>query len=233
MKKEIDNYYESTERFFPEVPIIWVGGPIAAGKSTFAAKLAQVLGLDLIEEPVGNNPYLELFYKDHKTYAFAMQIFLLHYRFAMKQKASYTAPLGNCKGIVLDRSICEDRVFAKLHWKAGNISDIDWKNYNYCYEVMARTIQAPTLFVYLDVQPETCFARMKERDRSAEVAVPLEYLRDLRNGYKELLQELRRGLSPWTHSIRIHPQAWDKAIPNDSPEWEYIAKTIWEACLSR
>lgn len=216
--------------FKQPTPIIWVGGSIAVGKSTFARKLAELLGFVLLEEPVGNNPFLKPFYEDQKTWAFPMQIFLLHYRFAMKQVASYSAMLGNCKGVVLDRSICEDRVFARLHWQSGNISDLNWQCYNYCYDVMARTIQPPTLFVYLDAQPETCYARMKARDRTVEASVSLEYLRQLRDGYKVLLEELRRGLSPWTHSIRIHMQGWDKQMEADSPEWPYVAKTILEAC---
>jgi deoxyadenosine/deoxycytidine kinase len=97
-------------------PLIWVEGIIGVGKSTFSYELAKRLKLRLIEEPVETNPYLEPFYKDPKRYAFGMQVYLLHQRYAMQQLASYEATgVGGYAGAILDRSLSGDRVFAKLH----------------------------------------------------------------------------------------------------------------------
>lgn len=206
-------------------PIIWCEGIIAAGKSTFCREIAKRLDLQFIEEPVDRNFYLQAFYKDPKKYAFGMQVYLLHYRFAMKQVSSFSAALGQQKGFILDRCVAGDRVFAKMHWNAGNISDLDWQCYNYCYQVMARTIQPPTLLIYLDVQPETAYARMEKRSRKAETGVPLDYLRALKDGYEELLAEMERGLVPWSHSIKITRIIWDRETLTDA-EWNAVAATI-------
>jgi len=72
-------------------PLIWIEGIIGAGKSTFSREIASRLNLRLVEEPVETNPYLEKFYQDPKQYAFGMQVFLLHKRYAMQQLASYEA----------------------------------------------------------------------------------------------------------------------------------------------
>ena len=215
---------------FPIAPVIWVEGPIAVGKSTFARKLAELLGFEFIAEPVEANFYLEEFYKDPKAFAFGMQIFLLHYRYCMKQKSCFSSMLGSAKGFVLDRCVLGDKVFANLHWKAGNINKLDWKCYDYAYRAMAQTIQTPTLLVYLDAQPETCYQRMLTRKRPAEREVPLEYLKQLREGYKGMLEDIRHGRNPWGRRITVPMQLWDKVIPNDSPEWVYLAKTVLEAC---
>lgn len=207
------------------VPIIWVEGLLAAGKTKFCHEIAARLEFECIEEPVDSNFYLEAFYEEPPRHAFGMQIFLLHYRYAMKQRASYTAAMADVRGLILDRSIAGDRVFAKLHWQAGNISDLNWRCYQFAYEVMARTIQPPTLLIYLDVQPETAFRRMQQRARPAERGVTLEYLESLRDGYEELLHELRRGLVPWSHAVETTKIVWDRETLTEN-EWQAVAATV-------
>jgi deoxyadenosine/deoxycytidine kinase len=217
-------------------PVIWVEGIVGSGKTTFSREIASRLKLRLIEEPVGNgegsveNPYLEQFYQDPKKWAFGMQVFLLHQRFAMQQLASYEATgVGGYNGAVLDRSLSGDRVFAKLHVEAGNIEPLDFKTYETAYQIMCRSLLPPTLLVFLDVQPETAFERMQKRARKAEVGVPLEYLIKLRDGYQDLLNEAERGLLPWSHAVRVCRIPWDTETAT-SKDWDAVSKTILGAC---
>jgi len=216
-------------------PLIVVEGIIACGKSTFSKKIASRLNLRLLEEPVGNgegieNPYLEKFYKDPKKWAFPMQIFLLHQRYSMQQLASYEATgVGGFSGAVIDRSLPGDRVFAKMLRDAGHIEQLDWETYEICYNIMCRSLLPPTLLIYLDVQPETAFNRMKKRNRNAESSVPLEYLKDLRTGYVELLREAEQALLPWAHAARICRIPFDFDITEES-QWDAIAQTVKDSC---
>lgn len=216
-------------------PLIWVEGVIGSGKSTFSREIATRLDLRLVEEPVGNgegeeNPYLEKFYQDPKTYAFGMQVFLLHKRYAMQQLAAYEATgVGGYKGAILDRSISGDRVFAKLHVQEGNINELDWMTYNLAYSICCRSLLPPTLMVFLDVQPETAFRRMQKRNRSAESGVPLDYLKKLHEGYQELLEEAEHGLMPWSHAVRVCRVPWDVDITG-SEQWDMTAQTVLSAC---
>ncbi len=211
-------------------PLIWVEGLIGCGKSTFSREIAKRLNLRMLEEPVETNPYLSLFYQDPKKWAFGMQVFLLHQRFAMQQLASYEATgVGGYEGAVLDRSLSGDRVFAKLHVDAGNIEQLDWQTYNTAYQIMCRSLLPPTLLIFLDVQPETAFERMQGRGRKAEVGVPLDYLIKLREGYQDLLNEAERGLLPWSHAVRVCRIPWDPATVS-SKDWDAVSKTILGAC---
>lgn len=211
-------------------PLIWVEGIIGAGKSTFAKEVSRRLGLRLIEEPVDDNPYLAPFYEDPKKWAFGMQMFLLHKRYAQQQLASLEATgVGGFHGAILDRSLSGDRVFAKLHRKAENIEELDWKTYEMAYQIMCRTLLPPTLMVFLDIQPETAFERMRKRNRDAEAGVPLEYLRELRDGYQELLQEAEHGLLPWAHAVRVCRIPWDTDTI-EPQAWDAVAETIRGAC---
>jgi len=207
-------------------PLIWVEGLIGSGKSTFSREVGKRLDLRIIEEPVESNPYLEKFYLDQKKYAFGMQVYLLHQRYAMQQLASYEATgVGGAKGAILDRSLSGDRVFAKMHRDTGNIDPLDWETYEMAYNYMARSLLPPTLLIFLDVQPETAFERMKKRNRSAESGVPLDYLRSLRAGYQELLHEAESGLMPWSHAVRVSRMVWepDTITPK---QWDAVALTV-------
>lgn len=212
--------------------LIWCEGIIGAGKTTFSREVAKRLNLRLIEEPVETNPYLAPFYKDPKQFAFGMQIFLLHKRYGMQQIASYEATgIGGYNGAILDRSLSGDRVFARLHRDAENISELDWQTYEMAYQMMCRTLLPPTLMVFLDIQPETAYARMCKRNRSAEAGVPLDYLITLRKGYQTLLTEAERGLLPWAHAVRVCRIPWDP--DTISPEqWDAVAATVKDACRS-
>jgi NADH dehydrogenase (ubiquinone) 1 alpha subcomplex subunit 10 len=188
------------------------------------------LNLRVIEEPVDSNPYLGVFYKDTSKYAFGMQMFLLHQRFAMQQLASYEATgIGNYSGAILDRSLSGDRVFAKMLMQAGHIDPLDWETYEMAYNIMARTLLPPTLLIFLDVQPETAYERMKKRNRSEEEGVPLEYLRTLRNSYQDLLHEAERGLLPWAHGVRVSRMVWDPDTLT-SKQWDNVTQTVKDMC---
>lgn len=210
-------------------PLIWVEGVIGCGKTTLCKKVGNRLGLRVIEEPVETNPYLELFYKDQRQYAFGMQMLLLGRRYAMQQLASYECTAaGNARGAILDRSLSGDRVFAKMHMQSGNISEIDWQTYEELHAIMARSLLPPTLLVFIDVQPETAYRRMQVRARGAESGVSLDYLVRLREGYRELLAA-ERGLLPWAHAIRVARIPWDPDTLSED-QWDHTAQTIKDAC---
>jgi deoxyadenosine/deoxycytidine kinase len=220
-------------------PLIWCEGIIGSGKTKFSKEVGRRLNLRVIEEPAGKgegleNPYLEKFYQDPKRYAFGMQIYLLHLRYIMQRLASDEATgFGGWSGAVLDRSISGDRVFAVLHREEGNIDPLDWATYEMAYNFMCRTLLPPTLLIFLDVQPETAFRRMKQRNRQAEVGVPLDYLVKLRKGYDDLLNEAESGLMPWAHAVRICRIPWDPDTVTPE-QWDAVASTVKGACrLSR
>ena len=175
-------------------PTIWVEGIIGAGKTTFATEIGKRLGLRVIEEPVEENPYLSLFYKDQKEYAFGFQMFMLHRRCIQQRLAADEATgVGGFKGAILDRSLFGDRVFAKMHAEEGNIKEIDYNTYEMAYSFISRTLLPPSLLVFLDIQPETALVRVNKRKRPEEDGLPIEYLKKLRIGYLNMLRHYRAG----------------------------------------
>ena len=188
-------------------PVIYIEGIIGAGKTTLAKKIAEGLGIDALYEPVNSNLYLKPFYDDPKRWAFAMQIHLLHYRYALQKKAAYGATLG--MGAVLDRGMPGDRVFCKLHTLSGNISEMEWGTYQMAYEVMACSLVPPSFLLFLDVEPDVALERIKERSRDAETTIDLKYLTDLRKGYLDLMAEIESGEHIWSRGMEVKRLPWN------------------------
>jgi len=182
-------------------PVIVIEGPIAAGKTTLVKHLSERLNLTPRYEPVESNPYLDLFYEDPKRWAFAMQIHLLHWRYASQKEAAYAAAAG--RGSIFDRSMPGDRVFCRMHMEAGNIAEIEWQTYQMAYQVMSCSLVPPSLLIYLDVDPEIALERLRRRGRECEAGVTLEYLQALTAGYGRMLHEVQHEAHPWARGMKV------------------------------
>jgi deoxyadenosine/deoxycytidine kinase len=57
-----------------------VEGPIGAGKTTLATRLAETLKYPLLLEPASDNPFLDRFYREGRRHALPTQLFFLLHR---------------------------------------------------------------------------------------------------------------------------------------------------------
>ena len=170
--------------------LISIEGNIGTGKSTLAKNLADALNYKLMKEPVEDNPYLEEFYKDPKALAFKMQFWLLHNRFRAHKEAVEHIWHTN-QGVVQDRSIYGDQVFAKQHYLTGNMSLLDYETYLAHRELTNNQLLPPTIAIFLESHPEICIQRIKSRGRDCEKEIPIDYLIGLQERHKELILDLK------------------------------------------
>lgn len=169
--------------------MIIVEGLIGVGKSTLTTNLGKALNFKIFKEPVEENPYLENYYKNPKRYALEMQFWLMSRRFEMHQEAiEFIWKTG--KGVIMDRSIYGDAIFAKQNVVDGNISKVGYDNYMKMRDVMFRFLMVPQVTLFLQASPKTCQKRIAARDRNCEQKIPLPYLDGLDLQYKNLLSEL-------------------------------------------
>ncbi|MBI2069374.1 MAG: deoxynucleoside kinase [Elusimicrobia bacterium] len=189
---------------------IGIAGIIGVGKSTLTVDLAQALGFDPILEEVGGNPYLERFYGDMKSYAAMMQIWLLNHRFRQHKEFVSRISLGKIRGVVQDRTIWEDTIFARMlnDHSEKFISDLNYATYLDLFDNMVlHELVYPQLLIYLDCRPETAIKRIDVRGRVMEKTITIEYLTALRDNYLQFLDEMEDA------GVRILRLDWERFIP--------------------
>lgn len=166
---------------------IAISGLIGAGKTTLATALAKELNLPVHYEPVVDNVYLADFYQDMKKYSFPMQVFLLNKRFRQQQQVIWSGGGG-----VLDRSIYEDSVFARMLHESGLMADRDYQTYRELFSQMSNFMRRPNIIVHLDLSPEESLRRIRLRDRDCESGITIEYLTNLHQAYEDFINEVAR-----------------------------------------
>jgi len=174
-----------SEVFGPKNINIGISGIIGVGKSTLTEELSRELNAEALYEPVETNLYLEKFYEDIPKYSFPMQVYLLNHRFMQHQQMAWSN-----KDTIQDRTIYEDVIFAKMLRESGDMDELDFNTYCDLYRNMSNFLHRPDLIVYLDVTPEKALERITHRSRDCEVNIPLEYLKNLQNGYEEWLRDI-------------------------------------------
>ena len=189
---------------------IGIAGTIGVGKSTLTMDLARALNFEPILEEVDGNPYLEHFYKDMKGYGTMMQVWLLNHRFRQHREFVTRISLGKIRGVVQDRTIWEDTIFARMlnEHPQKLITDLDYNTYLDLFDNMVlRELVFPQLLIYLDVQPETAFKRINSRGRVMEQTIPLEYLQMLKRNYDQFVEEMEQA------GVRVLRIKWEAFQP--------------------
>ena len=189
---------------------IGIAGTIGVGKSTLTMDLARALNFEPILEEVDGNPYLEHFYKDMKGYGTMMQVWLLNHRFRQHREFVTRISLGKIRGVVQDRTIWEDTIFARMLNEHPDklITDLDYNTYLDLFDNMVlRELVFPQILIYLDCQPETAIKRISSRGRVMESAVSLDYLRMLKANYDQFVGEMEQA------GVRILRIKWETFQP--------------------
>lgn len=179
MKKEKES---QVQRDFKHVAI---AGNIGSGKTTLTGLLSKHYGWEPHYEEVEDNPYIDEFYKDMRTWSFHMQIFFLHRRFQQIIKIRE----GN-ETVIQDRSIYEDAyIFAPNLHSMGLMSKRDYENYLNLFETIERFIKPPDLLIYLRASIPALVNQIQRRGREFEDSLRLDYLKKLNERYESWIKE--------------------------------------------
>ncbi len=190
-------------------PLIWVDGIIGVGKSTTVTKLGQSLNFHIFPEPV-NEDLLKIYYQDQSRWGFAFQMNMLNQRFYLYLEA--VKQVSNGRGVIMDRCLPGDRVFAQMLHQSHKIHDVEWAIYENSYNSFINYLPPPNLLIFLETTPLNAFRRIKKRSREAENSnfLPLEYLENLYQEYQRFLKQILSGNHPWSSKMEVWVLDWNK-----------------------
>jgi deoxyadenosine/deoxycytidine kinase len=163
--------------------LIGVSGQIASGKSTLVQNLAPLLGVRGLREPDAANPYLERFYREPERWALQNLLFFFE-RSMHEQVGGLEGQLG-----VLQERIPQEHVdvFGREFHAQGFLADHDMALADRLATLVAGTLVAPDLVLYLEIDPEEAFSRIKTRGHVGDDSITLDYLRALARRYEAFI----------------------------------------------
>jgi deoxyguanosine kinase len=154
---------------------IVVEGPIRVGKSTLAKVLAEQLHARRIFDS-DDNPFLMDFYDEKPGSAFRAQMYFLYER---HRRLLGSRPEDNPAPIVSDFLFEKDKIFAYL-----NLDNEELKLYERYFEMLAPSVPAPDLVIYLQAKPDVLRKRVSKKGDPAEMQISPEYVEAVANAYE-------------------------------------------------
>lgn len=204
---------------------IAIAGMVGTGKSSLATLLANHYDSEAFYESVDDNPILPLFYTateeeiQEKRYPFLLQLHFLNTRFKSVKEAQY-----DCLN-VMDRSIKEDKLFARINYELGRISELEFDVYNHLFDNLNEEIEDPHTVIYLSGSFDTILSRIKRRGREYELDEGLvAYYKELWTRYDEWV------FNNFNHSeiVVINIDSFDYV--NNEDDKEMVLKLI-DSCV--
>jgi len=153
-------------------------GPLGVGKTSLTTLLAKELSARLILEQAEENPFLTDFYRDPARYRFQTQMFFLLSRFSQQQEMAQ--PDLFTRITISDYLFDKDRIFAYL-----NLDENELALYEQVYRILEPKIVRPDLVIFLQADTDTLLRRIKQRNRSFEKEISLDYIAAVNEAYNQ------------------------------------------------
>lgn len=196
---------------------IAIEGVIGAGKTSLCNLLAERYNARVVLEEFEENPFLPMFYKDRKHYAFQTQLSFLASRFHQQEKL-FSRDLFQ-EMVISDYIFDKDRIFARL-----NLSEDELALYDKIYQIMSGIAARPDLLIFIQCSVERLLDNIKKRGRPYEKDISPDYLIELNDAYNHFFHH-------YDKSPILIINASEIDFVNNQQHLAYIENTIFKEPL--
>ena len=154
---------------------IVIEGPIRVGKSTLARVLAEQMHARRIFD-CEENPFLAEFYNEKPGAAFGAQMYFLYERHRRLLEAHLE---DSAVPVVSDFLFEKDKIFAYI-----NLDNEELKLYERYFDMLAPSVPAPDLVIYLQAKPNVLQKRVTKKGDPSETEISPDYLEAVSNAYE-------------------------------------------------
>jgi len=162
---------------------IAIEGNIGAGKTTLAAKLASDFNGNLVLEQFSSNPFLPLFYKDPKRYAFSLELFFMAERYNQFKEKIMVKELFS-SFTVSDYSFVKSLLFSKI-----NLGEEEYSLFQQLFQIIYERLPKPDLLFYLHTPVDTLLNNIGKRGRGFETDIKADYLKAIETAYFDYMKQ--------------------------------------------
>lgn len=163
--------------------LISIAGVVGAGKTTLARGLGEKFGFELIKEAYDTNPFLKKVYAGQKSLALDSQLYFLLSRCEQLKPDNFRPDTVAISDYIMDKEM----IYARI-W----LDAVQFEIYRKINAVMSKTVAAPSIAVYLKLSPQKALERIRNRGRSYEQGIDLNFLEKLHIGYEKLFETFSR-----------------------------------------
>jgi len=161
---------------------IVVEGPIGAGKTTLAHRIAASLNYEVLLEKAEENPFLGRFYRKPREAALSAQLFFLLQRLQQIRELS--------QGDIFTPARVSDFMMERELLFAGvSVGREEMDLYRELHQRLVTDIPRPERVVYLQAPPAVLLKRVRARGRAMEQRIERDYLDKLNQAYSRFFME--------------------------------------------
>jgi len=164
-----------SEPTFQAPRYIVVEGPIRVGKSTLARALAECLRAHRVFD-CDDNPFLPGFYDEKPGAALAAQ---MHFLYDRHRRLMESGMGGGAAPTVGDFLFEKDKIFAYV-----NLNNEELALYEKYFDMLAPSMPAPDLVIYLQAKPEVLKKRVSKKGDPTESHISPQYLEAVATAYE-------------------------------------------------
>lgn len=154
-----------------------IEGNIGVGKTTLAEMISRDYNAQFVGEAFDNNPFLEKFYKDPKSFAFTLEMSF------MAERYSQLVNELQHRNLFKDFAIADYYFMKSLIFSSVTLSTDEYNLYRKFFDLIYARLPRPDLYVYLHKDSTNLKAQIEKRGREYELNIENQYLDRISQAY--------------------------------------------------